>query len=68
MGFVSMLTSQHYALTFLGRTMVIGMMASVPLTLVTLPALLLLIERWRQNAIPMHCQVMNELLRQTRPS
>jgi predicted RND superfamily exporter protein len=47
MGFVSMLTSQHYALSFLGETMVIGMMASVPLTLVTLPALLLLIERRR---------------------
>jgi uncharacterized protein len=47
MGFVSMLTSQHYALSFLGQTMVIGMMASVPLTLVTLPALLLLIERRR---------------------
>jgi predicted RND superfamily exporter protein len=42
-----MLTSQHYALSFLGQTMVIGMMASVPLTLVTLPALLLLIERRR---------------------
>jgi hypothetical protein len=47
MGFVSMLTSQHYSLTFLGRTMVVGMLASVPLTLVTLPALLLLIERRR---------------------
>ncbi len=47
MGFVSMLTSQRSSLNFLGRTMVIGMMASVPLTLVTLPALLLLIERWR---------------------
>jgi uncharacterized protein len=51
MGFVSMLTSQHYSLTFLGRTMVIGMMASVPLTLITLPALLLLIERWRARRL-----------------
>lgn len=47
MGFVSMITSQHYSLTFLGRTMVIGMIASVPLTLVTLPAVLLLFERRR---------------------
>jgi uncharacterized protein len=45
MGFVSMTTSQHYSLEFLGVAMVIGMVAAVPLTLTTLPALLLLLER-----------------------
>ncbi len=44
MGFVSMLTSQHYAMVFLGCAMITGMLASVPLTLVTLPALLVLLE------------------------
>lgn len=45
MGFISMLTSRLYPLEFLGIAMVIGMVASVPLTLVTLPAVLLLLER-----------------------
>lgn len=45
MGFVSMLSSRLYPLEFLGAAMVIGMVASVPLTLVTLPSVLLLLER-----------------------
>jgi uncharacterized protein len=45
MGFVSMLSSRLYPLEFLGVAMVIGMLASVPLTLITLPAVLLLLER-----------------------
>jgi uncharacterized protein len=49
MGFVSMLTSQHYPMVFLGGTMVIGMAAAVPLTLATLPAILVLIERRRNQ-------------------
>jgi uncharacterized protein len=49
MGFVSMLTSQHYPMVFLGGTMVIGMAAAVPLTLATLPAILVLIERRRNR-------------------
>jgi len=49
MGFVSMLTSQHYALQFLGCAMIIGMLASVPLTLTTLPALLLLLDKWKNR-------------------
>ncbi|MBM3299900.1 MAG: MMPL family transporter [Deltaproteobacteria bacterium] len=48
MGFVAMITSQHYSLEFLGWTMVVGMAAVVLLTLTTLPAILLLIEQ-RQN-------------------
>ncbi|MGO9119947.1 MAG: efflux RND transporter permease subunit [Desulfomonilaceae bacterium] len=48
MGFVSMLTSRHYSLEFLGWSMVIGMVAAVPLTLTTLPALLLLLEKRRK--------------------
>jgi uncharacterized protein len=48
MGFVSMLSSRLYPLEFLGAAMVIGMVASVPLTLITLPAVLLLLER-RKN-------------------
>ncbi len=53
MGFVSMLTSQHYPMVFLGGTMVIGMAAAVPLTLATLPAILVLIERRRnRRALP----------------
>ncbi|MBI5572089.1 MAG: MMPL family transporter [Desulfomonile tiedjei] len=51
MGFVSMLTSRHYALEFLGGAMIIGMLAAVPLTLTTLPALVLLLER-RRNGHP----------------
>jgi len=49
MGFVAMLTSKHYSLEFLGAAMVIGMVASVPLTLTTLPAVLLLLERRRNH-------------------
>jgi uncharacterized protein len=47
MGFISMVTSRHYSLQFLGWAMVIGMMAAAALTLTTLPALLLLLERRR---------------------
>jgi predicted RND superfamily exporter protein len=50
MGFVSMLSSQHYSLQFLGTALVIGMVAAVPLTLTVLPALLLVLER-RRNRI-----------------
>jgi uncharacterized protein len=49
MGFVSMLTSRHYSLEFLGLAMIIGMLAAVPLTLTTLPAVLLLLERTRSS-------------------
>lgn len=49
MGFVSMLTSQHYPMVFLGGAMVVGMAAAVPLTLATLPAILVLIERRRNR-------------------
>jgi predicted RND superfamily exporter protein len=49
MGFVAMLTSRHYSLEFLGLALVIGMVAAVPLTLITLPALLLLIEKPRAS-------------------
>jgi uncharacterized protein len=45
MGFVAMLTSKLYSMEFLGWAMVIGMTAAVALTLTTLPALLLLMER-----------------------
>jgi hypothetical protein len=44
-GFVAMLTSQHYSLEFLGWAMVIGMGSAVALTLTTLPAGILLLER-----------------------
>jgi len=47
MGFISMLSSRHYSLEFLGIALVIGMIAAVPLTLATLPAVLLLLERLR---------------------
>lgn len=49
MGFISMVTSRHYSLQFLGWAMVIGMMAAAALTLTTLPALLLLLERRRNR-------------------
>lgn len=49
MGFVAMITSQHYSLEFLGWTMVIGMASSVGLTLTTLPALLFLMQRRRMR-------------------
>ncbi|MFH0957550.1 MAG: MMPL family transporter [Pseudomonadota bacterium] len=39
-GFVAMITSRHYSMEFLGWSMIVGMMTAVPLTLVTLPALL----------------------------
>ncbi len=39
-GFVAMITSRHYSMEFLGWSMIVGMMSAVPLTLVTLPALL----------------------------
>jgi uncharacterized protein len=48
-GFVSMLASRHYSLEFLGWAMVIGMVASVPLTLTTLPSILLLLERRKKS-------------------
>jgi predicted RND superfamily exporter protein len=45
MGFISMLTSRHYSIEFLGWCMVLGMIAAVTLTLTTLPAIILLLER-----------------------
>jgi uncharacterized protein len=39
-GFVAMITSRHYSMEFLGWSMIVGMMSAVPLTLITLPALL----------------------------
>lgn len=45
LGFVAMLTSRHYGLEFLGWAMLIGMTSSVILSLTTLPAVLLLMER-----------------------
>lgn len=47
MGFVSMITSKHYSMEFLGWAMVIGMASSVSLTLLTLPAILTILERRR---------------------
>lgn len=49
MGFISMVTSRHYSLQFLGLAMVVGMVAAAALTLTTLPALLLLLERRRNR-------------------
>jgi len=48
-GFVAMLTSQHYSLEFLGWAMVIGMGSAVALTLTTLPAVILLLERRKER-------------------
>ncbi len=48
-GFVAMLTSQHYSMEFLGYAMVLGMGSAVALTLTTLPAMILLIERWKER-------------------
>lgn len=45
MGFVSMITSKHYSMEFLGWAMVIGMVSSVAITLLTLPAILTMLER-----------------------
>jgi predicted RND superfamily exporter protein len=50
LGFVAMLTSQLYSMEFLGWTVVIGMTSAVALTLTTLPAVLLLLERRRARA------------------
>lgn len=44
-GFVAMITSRHYSMEFLGWSMIVGMLSAVPLTLVTLPALLRLVEK-----------------------
>ena len=44
-GFVAMVTSRHYSMEFLGWSMIVGMLSAVPLTLVTLPALLLLVQK-----------------------
>ena len=44
-GFVAMITSHHYSMEFLGWSMIVGMMSAVPLTLVTLPALLDLVHK-----------------------
>jgi predicted RND superfamily exporter protein len=44
-GFVAMITSHHYSMEFLGWSMIVGMMSAVPLTLVTLPALLDLLQK-----------------------
>jgi predicted RND superfamily exporter protein len=45
LGFVAILSSRHYSLEFLGYAMLVGMCASVLLSLVTLPAILLIMER-----------------------
>ncbi len=50
-GFVAMVTSRHYSMEFLGWSMIAGMVSAVPLTLVTLPALLLLVQRGRLSKI-----------------
>lgn len=47
LGFIAMLTSRHYPLEFLGWAMLVGTAASVLLSLVTLPAILLAMERRR---------------------
>lgn len=49
LGFVAMLTSKHYSMEFLGWAMIIGMASAVALTLTTLPALLLILERRRNR-------------------
>ncbi|MBI4966321.1 MAG: MMPL family transporter [Desulfomonile tiedjei] len=49
LGFVAMLASKHYSLEFLGWAMVIGMGSAVTLTLTTLPALLLILEKRRKR-------------------
>jgi hypothetical protein len=52
LGFVAMLASKHYSMEFLGWAMVIGMTSAVGLTLTTLPALLLILERRRKRLAP----------------
>lgn len=44
LGFASMINSRHYSLEFLGWAMVIGMATALALTVIALPALLLLLE------------------------
>jgi predicted RND superfamily exporter protein len=53
-GFVAMITARHYSMEFLGWAMVVGMLSAVPLTLVTLPALLFIIERKRRSGALEH--------------
>ncbi len=47
LGFVGMIISRHYSLEFLGLSMVIGMTAALALTLLTLPAAILLFQKSR---------------------
>ncbi len=49
MGFVSMITSKHYSMEFLGWAMVVGMTSSVLFTLFTLPAILTVLEKRRNK-------------------
>jgi len=47
-GFLAMVVSQYYSLAFFGWTMTLGLAAAVTLTVVILPALLLIMEKsWR---------------------
>ncbi len=48
-GFVAMITSKHYSMEFLGWAMVVGMLSAAPLTLITLPAFLYVIEKMRKG-------------------
>ena len=50
-GFVAMITSRHYPMEFPGWSMIVGMLSAVPLTLATLTALLLLVQRKRLSRI-----------------
>ncbi|MBI5251444.1 MAG: hypothetical protein HY912_18300, partial [Desulfomonile tiedjei] len=53
-GFVAMITSRHYSMEFLGWAMVAGMLSAVPLTLVTLPALLtVVLDHFHSQAVAM---------------
>jgi predicted RND superfamily exporter protein len=61
LGFVAMLASKHYSMEFLGWAMVIGMGSAVALTLTTLPALLLILERRRKRLAP-HAEQIEGLL------
>lgn len=45
LGFLGMIMSRHYSLEFLGLSMVIGMTAALALTLLTLPAAILLFQK-----------------------
>lgn len=53
LGFLSVVFSYHYALEFLGWAMVIGMGSAMALTLITLPAFLMLLERRRGHGSAM---------------